>query len=234
MGERRDLKDLLRDTDFAQKRIIDDLASSDAEPGYSDRGVAGDIKKSEGGDFMKNFFIGLLLIGIVVGSFWISFLIGKKVLVPPVKNLPTLEIPAPKAISPLDLEKATPVKEEPLIHEREIKPVAAKTAIAVKKAPAKTAITAPAIKSQTAAVTKKTAAAKKPIKYYKVIVGTFKTAAEAQELANSLKEKGFASFIKSISGIFRVQAGAFDTKEKAVPLVVRLKAEGFSPAIIME
>jgi len=78
MGERRDLRDLLKDTDFTQKRIIDDLANSDTETDYPERGVAGDIRKSEGGDFIKNIFVGLLLVGIVVGSFWISFLIGKK------------------------------------------------------------------------------------------------------------------------------------------------------------
>jgi len=225
MGERRDLRDLLKDTDFTQKRIIDDLANSDNETDYPERGMAGDIKKSEGGDFIKNIFVGLLLVGIVVGSFWISFLIGKKVLVPPIKNLPTFEITAPKAISRSDIEKATPVKEEPVIQEREIKATEVKAKlpkpIAVKTASKPASIKTPVAQS-------------KGIKYYKVIVGTFKAADEANALVKSLKEKGFQSYVKKLSGLYRVQTGAFDTKDKANPLVVKLKGKGFTPAIIIE
>jgi N-acetylmuramoyl-L-alanine amidase len=237
MGERRDLRDLLKDTDFTQKRIIDDLANSDTETDYPERGVAGDIKKSEGGDFIKNIFVGLLLVGIVVGSFWISFLIGKKVLVPPIKNLPTFEIPAPKPISKLEIEKATLVKEEPVIKEREInaaqvkaklpKPIEVNKALTAKKVNlAKTAAVMPAIKTPIAKTT--------GMKYYKVIIGTYKTAAEANDLVRSLKEKGFQSYVKKLMGLYRVQAGAFDKKEKAGPLVVKLKNKGFIPTIIVE
>jgi len=261
MGERRDLRDLLKDTDFTQKRIIDDLAGSDTETDYPERGVAGDIKKSEGGDFIKNIFIGLLLVGIVVGSFWISFLIGKKVLVPPVKNLPTFEIPVPKAISKAEIEKATPVKEEPIIQEREIKavevkaklpkPISVKKVQKAKKTVAAKSATKTAKKVAARAVTKTAAkvAASKPavkpaetmpvvettsVKYYKIIVGSYKTADEANALVSSLKEKGFQSYVKKVSGLYRVQAGAFDVKEKANPLVVKLKEKGFTPTIIAE
>ena len=236
MGERRDLKDLLKDTDFTQKRIIDDLAGPDSGADYSERGLAGDIRRSEGGDFIKNIFIGILLVGIVVGSFWISFLVGKKVLVPPVKNLPTFEFPTPKAISKTEIEKATPVKEEPVITEKEIKAVETKANLPKPVAPAKVAA---AKKTYTAKSTKavvKTPGAKtKGVKYHnKVIVGSFKTVAEANVLAKSLKEKGFQSYVKALSGIYRVQAGAFDSQEKANPLVVKLKNKGFTPTVIIE
>jgi len=237
MGERRDLRDLLKDTDFTQKRIIDDLANSDTEADYPERGVAGDIKKSEGGDFIKNIFVGLLLVGIVVGSFWISFLIGKKVLVPPIKNLPTFEITAPKAISKADIEKATPVNEEPAIQEREIKGADVRSklpkpiSVIKVQSPAKPA----AVKATSKQAAIKTPVARSTgIKYYKVIVGTFKTAIEANAQVKSLKEKGFQSYVKKLSGLYRVQAGAFDTKDKANPLVVRLKGKGFIPSIIIE
>jgi N-acetylmuramoyl-L-alanine amidase len=237
MGERRDLRDLLKDTDFTQKRIIDDLANSDTEADYPERGMAGDIKKSEGGDFIKSIFVGLLLVGIVVGSFWISFLIGKKVLVPPIKNLPTFEIPAPKAISRFDIEKATPVKEEPVIQEREIKGIEVKAKlpkpVSVKKI--QTAAKPVAVKTASKPAAIKTPVAQsKGVKYYKVIVGTFKAADEANALMKSLKEKGFQSYIKKLSGLYRVQAGAFDAKDKANPLVFKLKGKGFTPAIIIE
>jgi hypothetical protein len=241
MGERRDLRDLLKDTDFTQKRIIDDLAGSDTEADYPQRGVAGDIKKSEGGDFIKNIFIGLLLVGIVVGSFWISFLIGKKVLVPPIKNLPTFEVPVPKTISKAEIEKATPVKEEPIIQEREIKAIEVKAKLpkpvsvkkvqkakktAAVKTVAKAAAAKPAIKTPVEQTT--------GVKYYKIIVGTYEIVDEANALVSSLKSKGFQSYVKKVSGLYRVQAGAFDVKEKASPLVVKLKEKGFTPTIIVE
>ncbi|MFH1710047.1 MAG: SPOR domain-containing protein [bacterium] len=241
MGERRDLRELLKDTDFTQKRIIDDLANSDPEAYSPGRGVAGDIRRSEGRDFIKNIFVGFLLVGIVVGSFWISFLVGKRVLVPPVRNLPTLETAPLKAISKLDIERAVPVKEEPVIKEREIKavevkaklppPVAVKKIMTAKKigaarTPVKTAVVKPAVK----APAEKTVSAK----YYKVIAGTYKTAAEVNKVIKSLKEKGFRSYVKKISGLYRVQVGAFDESDKADPLVVQLKEKGFTPTIIIE
>jgi len=232
MGERKDLRDLLKDTDFTQKRIIDDLATSDAEADYPERGMSGDMKRSEGGDFIKNIFIGLLLVGIVVGSFWVSFLIGKKVLVPPIKNLPTFEIPAPKTISNSDIERATPVKEEPVIREREIKAVEAKAKLPKPVAVQKVLTLKKAGVAKVAA--KKTVLKTKGVKFYKVIVGTFKTADEASTLVKSLKEKGFQSYVKKLPGTFRVQAGAFDKKEKSDPLVVKLKDKGFTPTIIIE
>jgi cell division septation protein DedD len=235
MGERRDLRNLLKDTDFTQKRIIDDLAEgSDTDTNYSRRGVAGDIRRSEGGDFLKNIFIGLLLVGIVVGSFWISFLIGKKVLVPPIRNLPTYDIPvpAPKAVSKMEIEKAALIKEEPVFSEKEIKatdvkaglpkPVAASKVTAAKK----TAAAKPAVK--------KPAAKQKAANHYKVIVGANKSAAEADALIKSLKAKGFRSYVKMISGLYRIQAGAFESKEKANPLVVELKKKGFTPTVVVE
>jgi cell division protein FtsN len=123
MGERKDLRDLLRDTDFTQKRIIDDLAGSDMDAA-PEREVSRELRRNNdgGGDFMKNIFVGLLLVGIVVGSFWVSFLIGKKVLVPPVKTIPTIEtqMPSPKPITTSQLDNAVPVDEETPIPEHEI------------------------------------------------------------------------------------------------------------------
>ena len=243
MGERKDLRDLLRDTDFAQKRIIDDLASSDNEPSYNERGVAGDIRRSEGGDLVKNIFVGLLLIAIVIGSFWISFLIGKKVLVPPVKNLPTAEMPAqaPKTVSNADLANATPVQGESLdeeqpITEKEIKtvdkaaglpkPVAIKKAAAARKLP------------KTAAALKKTAA--KPAvkskggKYYKIIVGSFSSMSDAAAVSARLKQSGFPSYVKKVGALYRVQAGAFETQAKAAPTLLKLHNKGFTTTLVLE
>jgi hypothetical protein len=246
MGERKDLRDLLKDKDFTQKRIIDDLASSDAEADYPRRGVSGDIRRSDGGDFIKNFFVGILLVVIVVGSFWASFLIGKKVLVPPIKNFPSLETPAPKALSNLDMEKASPLSEEPAVNEKEIKEVQVKAAIP-KPVPLKKVLAAKRVRSAESGkiaagktVAKVPAAVKAPVartkggKFYKVIVGTFKTVDEAHTFVRSLKEKGFIAYVKALSGLYRVQTGAFDSREKANPLVAKLESKGIIPSVIFE
>ncbi len=217
MGERKDLRDLLRDTDFTQKRIIDDLASSEIEPFPTERDLGRDIRRSEGGDFIKNFFVALLLVAIVVGSFWISFLLGKRVLIPPVKNLPTFEAPAmggkpeeaPKTVSKSELESASPVEqqEELTVPEKEIKP---------------------------AAVPEPRPAAKVAVYRYKVIVGTYVAAADARRVASLLKTNGFKWYIKKTAEGYRVQAGAFTGRELAAPLINKLRARGFSPSIIVE
>ncbi len=241
MGERKDLRDLLRDTDFAQKRIIDDLANSDNEPSYNERGVAGDIRKSEGGDFVKNIFVGLLLVAIVVGSFWISFLIGKKVLVPPVKNLPTAEMPlqAPRPISTAELEKATPVNEEPLNEE----PVIAPKAKEIKAIEKKNGLPRPVAAKKVAAAKKLKSIRKSPViktagskgaRFYKIIVGNYRTPTEASQLVSQLKKSGFASYVRKIGSDYRVQAGAFASQAQASPIVLKLKNKGFTSEVIVE
>ncbi len=248
MGERRDLRNLLKDTDFTQKRIIDDLAGgSDTDTDYSRRGVAGDIRRSEGGDFLKNIFIGLLLVGIVVGSFWVSFLIGKKVLVPPIKNLPAYEMPslAPKAVSRMEMEKAAPVREESVFSEKEIKatevkaglpkPVSASKVMAAKKLASKEYSKTTAAKPVVKPAVKTPAAKTTGGSAYKVIVGEDRTGSEANVLIKSLKANGYQSYVKKMaSGLYRVQVGAFDSREKASPLVVDLKRKGFTPTVIVE
>jgi cell division septation protein DedD len=242
MGERKDLKDLLRDTDFTQKRIIDDLASSDVETYDESRDVGRDLRRSEGGDFIKNFFVGILLVAIVIGSFWVSFLIGKKVLVPPVKNLPVFETTqqAPKPISKNELESATPVQEEAPIQEREIKETEVKASLPKPIAPVVKKRIVSAFKQAEIPLktlmpkTTRTTVAKAGT-FYKVIVGNYATVAETKQATTALRVGGFQTYAKkTTAGYYRIQAGAFDTREKALPLVNKLKAKGFNPTIIAE
>ncbi|WP_144483344.1 N-acetylmuramoyl-L-alanine amidase [Bacillus pumilus] len=67
---------------------------------------------------------------------------------------------------------------------------------------------------------------KKASKLYKVQAGAFKVKANADELAATLKSKGFDAFVVLEGGMFRVQAGAFRTKQNADDLVARLKQAG--------
>lgn len=67
---------------------------------------------------------------------------------------------------------------------------------------------------------------KKASNLYKVQAGAFKVKANADELAATLKSKGFDAFVVLEGGMFRVQAGAFRTKQNADDLVARLKQAG--------
>ncbi|MFC1559741.1 SPOR domain-containing protein [Candidatus Margulisiibacteriota bacterium] len=215
MGERRDLRDLLRDTDFEQRRIIDDLSSYRDDQDEKD--LSKEIKRGGASDFFKNLFVGLFLVAIVIGSFWISFLVGKRVLVPPIKNIPTVEFPKPKAVTPLQVktaEKVAPVQAAP----------------AVVNEPDKTVATAPKVTTTTQSDPAIYAAKK----YYKVIAGTFASSGDAQVMARRLAKTGFPYYIKKMSGMWRVQVGALEARNQAQTLVARLKAKGFSSEIVYE
>jgi N-acetylmuramoyl-L-alanine amidase len=187
-----------------EKRIIiDDLASYEEEIG-----VGRGMKRRRGFiEFVKNIFVGLLLIGIVIGSFWVSFLIGKRVLVP-VKPLATAEL--------LPIEESIPFEEEiefPVV-------LATPEESFVSEVPSKKVEPKPEPLEK--------------IRYYKVQAGLFETKTEAQALVRELKEKGFTSFIREVDSASRVQAGAFRTKDRAQVLVDQLKAKGFNSDIIYE
>jgi len=216
MGERRDLRDLLRDTDFEQRRIIDDLSSYREEE--HEKEIGRDIKRGGLSDFFRNLFVGAFLVAIVIGSFWVSFLVGKRVLVPPIKNIPTIEFPRPKAVTSIQVEKAkiteTAEKAKETIREMvsNVTPKAQEETVAVKSA----------------------ASPYQAKKYYKVIVGSLSSSASAQDLGKKLAAKNFPYYIKKVSGMWRIQAGAFDTQSQAQALVARLKAKGFGSEIVIE
>ncbi|MDG3043687.1 N-acetylmuramoyl-L-alanine amidase [Bacillus sp. B6(2022)] len=67
---------------------------------------------------------------------------------------------------------------------------------------------------------------KKASNLYKVQAGAFKVKANADELAATLRSKGFEALVVLDSGMYRVQAGAFRSKQNADDLVARLKQAG--------
>ena len=194
-----------------KKIIIDDLASYEEEIG-----VGREIRRRGGfGEFLKNVFVGLILIGIVVGSFWVSFLIGKRVLVP-VKNLETRE-------TPNLVEEKIPVEEEDL------------SVLATPEKTAKPAEKATPVPSKRIETVKTTVASPEKMMYYKVQAGLFTTKADADALVGSLKEKGVKAFVRKVSGSeYRVQVGAYRTRSSAQVLVNDLQSKGVEATIIYE
>jgi hypothetical protein len=192
-----------------EKRIIiDDLASYEQEIGVS-RGIR---RRGRFGEFDKSVVVFFLLIGIVVGSFWVSFLLGKKVLLP-VKPLVTKEL--------TPIEEQVPAKTEPVAAEEGIPPAVTIVEEEVLEAPAK--------------IVKPSTVPLEQIKYYKVQAGLFKSKADAQALADKLKASGFSPFIRKLKdGSFRAQVGAFRAKSQAQSLVNQLSLKHYDSIVIYE
>lgn len=167
--------------------------------------------------WVKNLFIFLALLAIVVGSFWLSFQLGKKILVPVRK--PRIEVPIPEPPPSLKtLEKL----QQAITKEVEEKTVKVQ----------KERVFLPPLKE----VKKKTEIQSvcPGKKYYKVQAGWLKSKDRAIGLSEKLKSKGFEVFVKKIYGGWRVQVGAFKSKAKAEDLQKKLKREGFDAVIVYE
>ena len=196
--------------------IIDDLTSYDEE-----KGLAKDVRKRSSSNFgwLKNIFVALLLVGIVVGSFWISFLIGKRVLTP-VKSLrsekvaPIKELSTPLVVEEIDIEEETVEPKPKLEPEPMPAPESSTKPTAVKEpAPATTVVS----------------------KYYKVRVGSFTTSTAASDAEKRLKNAGFPTYVRKLgSGKWTIQVGAFAKKSQSDSLAGQLKAKGFESTVVYE
>ena len=196
-----------------------------------DIGIARNLRrKQRGSSALKSLLFAFVLVFLVIGSFWVSFLIGKRILVPS-KSLPKVEIvenevvpvpAAPKISAPAP--KAEVIEYPNLNAGVEVK----KPAAVVKK---KIIVPVAAEKKET--VPDRPLAAEDA--YYKVEAGLFTSKAGAIEKMKELEEQGFEVFAKETGAEgWRVQAGAFKTREKAEKVIADLKAKGFSGKIIKE
>lgn len=163
--------------------------------------------------FLKRLFVFFLLLAVIAASFWVSFIFGKRILMP-VKKTAQSRIVAPIPEPPpsiAGLQKIEDVPAEPVVK--------VKKSTAVKEV-------------------KKPRVAKKkyyPHTYYKVQAGVFKHKGNALTLANKLNKQGLSTYIKKIKkGYYRVQVGAFKTKGRALALQKEIKKKGFESIIIYE
>ena len=196
--------------------IIDDLTSYDEE-----KGLAKDVRKRSSVSFgwLKNIFVALLLVGIVVGSFWISFLIGKRVLTP---------------VKPLRSEKVTPIKEpDTALVVEEI--VIEEEPIAPKPRPQPEPMPTPEPSTKSTEVKEPVPAVPSVTRYYKVRVGSFTASAAAADTEKKLKAAGYPTYVKKVSaGKWSIQVGAFAKKSQADSLVGQLKKKGFESTVVYE
>ena len=167
--------------------------------------------------FVKNVILFILLIGVISASFWVSFLLGKRILVP-VKKIPERRIDIvipepPSSIAALqDLEEVMEAELEKAGPPRKTVAAAEPEVVAEPK------------------VTK----SRGVVPYYKVVVGLYADKERATALVQDLKTNGFGSYLKKMNAGWRVQVGAFKSKIYAQNLQRSLRVKGFDSEIIYE
>ncbi len=194
-------------------------------------GIGRNIKRrSSGSSALKGLFFGLVLVLLVVGSFWASFMIGKRLLLPgkPVggiqeENTRTVAVPLPD-------KKPLPAEKEEIDYPNLGRPLKeARPAQVIRKK-----VIVPEVKKELPAPVEAKPVPESGV-YYKVEAGIAPSREKAIEKMKALEEAGFEVFAREIaSGSWRVQAGAFKTRDKAEKVAAELSAKGFSAKVIKE
>ncbi len=68
---------------------------------------------------------------------------------------------------------------------------------------------------------------------YKVQVGAFSIRANADNLANELRNKGYSPIVVTAGGLYKVQVGAFSIRANAEALVDELESKGYEAIIVI-
>jgi cell division septation protein DedD len=196
-------------------------------------GIGRGLRKKKSPLSLKGAGVALLIVCLVIGSFWLSFLIGKRIL-SPMRQAPKAE---PQNIETYKIPQSLPVYDAPKAKEpKKIGPLPVKP---VKKV----VITKdPFFKKKKEAVKKKAEKAKKEaVKavsdgLYKVRAAVAESKEKAVKLMKDLKDKGFDEVFAHDAGggNYTVQAGAFKSRANAEKLLKELKEKGFDGKIITE
>lgn len=161
--------------------------------------------------WLRNLFIIIILIAVIVLSFWISFLIGKRMLIP-AKKIPT---------GYLITEEARP--QFPPEISLEVQGLTVEEAIDTPEV-----AEAPKIIVKPKTENKQVPAAKGK---YTVQLGVFSKYNNAQTLLKELSNKGFSAEIKSSNRFYRVVAGRFSVLSAAGAHLKKLKSSGYEGII---
>ncbi|HTY12702.1 MAG TPA: SPOR domain-containing protein [Candidatus Omnitrophota bacterium] len=185
-------------------------------------------------NWLRNLLLIVVLIAIIILSFWISFMIGRRML-SPAKKLPTAYLLTEEAKSVLPPEITLEV--EGLTFEtapaershkavKTVKPAPAKVAAAPKKVGKKRPVSHKAVSAAPVKTPAVSASGK-----YAVQAGAFSRQSNAQALEKELKAKGFSASVRKVGKLFRVDAGRFASASAAKLLEQKLTASGFEAVI---
>jgi cell division protein FtsN len=168
---------------------------------------------------IKNILVFVVLIGIVLASFIISFQLGKKIL------MPTKKAP----------DKITAAIPEPPPSIKSLQKLQAIMSAETAGQGAKQAAKAGSKKHKKARCRKAVAGARAARgSYYKIQAGLFAGKAQAEALAGQMTASGISVFIRKTGGEWRVQAGAYKTKDLAEKQKAIVDAKGFKSQVIFE
>ena len=168
--------------------------------------------------FLKNLFLFILLVVVIVGSFSISFVIGKRILVP-TKKIPTRSFLAEKELAKGPLSEEISIEVETTA--REMDKLASKY-LAEEKIEEKIEVPAP----KKPAVKKSVKGATSFGEYY-VQVGAYSYHSNALNFKKELEGKGFPASVFKKGKYYRVYAGSFSTMSQAKAQVSKLKSAGY-------
>jgi hypothetical protein len=185
--------------------------------------------QEDGGFFpwMKNVLVFITLFLVVIGSFWISFQLGKRLLLPIGRGEEKIKVAVPEPPAALQaLQKKGMAESDG---------AAKKPKLALDLPAAPVVAVKPAVK-RTAAVkrTEKNTKVAASGHYYKVQAAYFKNGKNAARLAEKIKAEGIDTFVKRIGSAYRVQTGAFRTRDEASALALQMKEKGFDSVILYE
>ncbi|MBU0687435.1 MAG: SPOR domain-containing protein [Candidatus Margulisbacteria bacterium] len=190
---------------------------------------------------IKSAAVAVVLLFIIVASFWVSYTIGKN-LIGSYRTADKAAVNAEDSARNEELDRLAEailteskkmenggvvVGEE--VVEEEVE-VAAETP--AKEDHAAEAATLAEAKAEVETAATATTSGKQ---YYKIIAGTYVDTAKAQDNARALQKAGFQTFIRKVpSGDYRVQIGAFYKKSQADTLAASANGKGFDAKIILE
>jgi len=165
---------------------------------------------------VRNIIIFIVLLGIVIASFIVSFQLGKKILMPSKKAPEKITAAVPP--TPPSLQKLEAI-------------MLSKSPTAEKTAP-KTARKRHGKHHYRRALLGHRAAARGH--YYKIEAGLFGDKQQAEALGDKMKASGIAIYIKPVGDNWRVQAGAYRTQAQADKAKAEITAKGYTSKVVFE
>ncbi|MDR1113488.1 MAG: SPOR domain-containing protein [Candidatus Margulisbacteria bacterium] len=198
-----------------------------------------DIMKAEqNAGCLKNLLFIVICAVVVLGSFWLSYLVGAQFLLPNKQNpsfsvtkgLNKLKRLKNNLMSSQDIvkdEKAFTSYAKPPAPQNIVPPEVQYTPVAP---PKPVAPPSPKPAPKPAAKPPQTAAAPSGT-MYRVVVGSFDTKQEAQDVAENIRADGFPVYMYTADGKYRLQIGAFKSKALATSLMTKATEYGYNAFI---
>lgn len=207
------------------------------------------LRSEERAGCLRNIIFAIVALAIIAASFWGSFLLGKRFFMPAdlvshKKELPSFLFKQTKSKLHTTLDSARKLTQQTddLFRAVDISKELPANAVPpeIKNKPAfingealntEPTVYVPPVKTVTARPIVQTAKKTLP-STYKVIAGSYETKQMADDVALNLRNDGFPNFIFVENGKYRIQIGAFKSKDRALQYIEQAKEYGYNPVIV--